>query len=143
MTPTPHERVEALYAGRPTGQTVRVTARALTNLGGKPGRITVEFDLPDNAAAVPDGARELVESAFHLIFGRTAKHVDADGEVTPDLREAIEVEIIGEADEEASEEAKAELARIAEDAVKGAKQRGLKQLMDSAIITPPDGPSLN
>lgn len=136
-----HERIDALFADQPTGQRIRTVARGISRMGGKPFTIIVETELPVNAEAFEAGARQQMEVGFHTMFGNTARHVDAEGNQTDDLVEAIEVEIEGVPDYEAAAETRTQMEAIATEATEQARQSAMERLLNNAIR--PDGPSLN
>ncbi len=134
--------LNALFKGRPTGQTVHARAHGLHPLGDKPAYIEVRYEIPDNAEIDFAGVRVQVEAAFHGIFGREAKHLTPDGEPTGDLNEAIEVWTEGDFDAEAAAETRERIEEIVTEAVAERRQSGLRSLLDNAV-RPPDGPDLN
>lgn len=138
-----HERIDALFADQPTGQRIRATARGVSRIGNKPFTIIVESELPINAEAQEDGARQQLEVGFHAMFGPKARHVDAEGNENPDLREAIEVEVEGEPDYAAAAETREQMSAITREAVEKMQQAGLAGLMERAIRPDDDGASLN
>jgi hypothetical protein len=137
------DEFDSIFEDRPTGETIRVTARGISPIGDKPVSMVIEFELPDNAQADDGGIRRQAESTFHAMFGARALHVNADGEQTHDLLEAFEVEISGAPDYEAAEAARDQLTELLRATAERQQQEGIRTLVERAYRPPTDGPSLN
>jgi hypothetical protein len=137
-------RFDALFEGRPVGETVRVIARGINPLGGKPFAMSVTFDLPNNAVANEPGIRAQMDATFHVMFGVDAKHLDAEGEQTTNIEDAIEVRITGEHDPEAAAETRERLEELAAELVAEQEKVLMQRLLDKSIRGEGDnGPTLN
>ncbi len=116
MPKNPLDNLNELYADRPVGQTVTATLRG--ELLGKRAEVTVTFDSPDNldiSEVEGEAVRLMLESAFHAVFGKGP-------EVSHEAIDDVELDITGEPNPEAVEEANVIVRQAIEDAQAAAEK---------------------